>query len=81
MSALLLGGGRIWDGLDDSTAAGDVAIEDGRIVEAGASDSREAMAVDVSGCTVLPGLIEGTPTSRSTARPIGGSCSTTTRRR
>jgi imidazolonepropionase-like amidohydrolase len=55
MTGLLLSGGRIWDGVEDSTFVGDVAIEEGRIV---ASPPGDAMAMDVSGCTVVPGLIE-----------------------
>ena len=55
MSALVLSGGRVWDGVEDTTALGDVAIENGLIVGAPSGD---AQAIDVSGCTVLPGLIE-----------------------
>jgi imidazolonepropionase-like amidohydrolase len=55
MTGLLLRGGRIWDGVDDSTTGGDVAIEEGRITASPAGDAR---VLDIAGCTVIPGLIE-----------------------
>ncbi|HNM77047.1 MAG TPA: amidohydrolase family protein [Tepidiformaceae bacterium] len=55
MNSFALRGARIWDGLADHSVEGPVVIEEGRIAAAdGASDS-----IDVSGCTILPGLIEG----------------------
>ncbi|MDA1010127.1 MAG: amidohydrolase family protein [Chloroflexi bacterium] len=56
MAALTLAGGRAWDGLDDATAAGEVHVDGGLIVGAAGEGAR---VIDVSGCTVLPGLIEG----------------------
>ena len=55
MNSFALRGARIWDGLADHSVEGPVVVEEGRIAAAdGASDS-----IDVSGCTILPGLIEG----------------------
>ena len=56
MAALTLAGGRVWDGLDDATAAGEVYVEGGLIDDAAGEGAR---VIDISGCTVLPGLIEG----------------------
>jgi len=56
VSALLLRGGRVWDGVADTTVPGDVPIEAGRIASTPADD---ATVIDMSGCTMLPGLIEG----------------------
>ncbi|MEX2031394.1 MAG: amidohydrolase family protein, partial [Dehalococcoidia bacterium] len=53
--ALVLAGGRTWDGLADGLTSGDVVVEDGRIA---ADASSEAERIDVSGLTVMPGLIE-----------------------
>ncbi len=54
--AVTLAGGRVWDGLSDSTAAGEVHVDAGLI---STSPGEGARAIDVSGCTVIPGLIEG----------------------
>ncbi|MBM3139446.1 MAG: amidohydrolase family protein [Chloroflexi bacterium] len=54
--AFVLTGGRVWNGLAEASAAADVAVADGLIVERAPADARE---IDVRGCTVLPGLIEG----------------------
>ncbi len=56
MPGLTLAGGRVWDGLDDATAAGEVYVDGGLIAAAAGEGAR---VIDVSGCTVLPGLIEG----------------------
>jgi imidazolonepropionase-like amidohydrolase len=53
--ALVLAGGRTWDGLADGLTSGDVVVEDGLIVE---GESGDAERIDVSGLTVMPGLIE-----------------------
>src|SRR3546814_8352926 len=53
--SLVLTGGRIWDGLAEGTASGDVAIE-GDCIAVAATEGSERL--DVSGLTVLPGLIE-----------------------
>lgn len=56
MEAFTLASGRVWDGLDSGTAAGEVHVDGGVISESPGGHSR---VIDVSGCTVLPGLIEG----------------------
>ena len=56
MAALTLAGGRVWDGLDSASAAGDVHVDGGVVTSEAAEGAR---VLDVSGCTVLPGLIEG----------------------
>ncbi|MDA0271506.1 MAG: amidohydrolase family protein [Chloroflexi bacterium] len=55
MASISLVGGRVWDGLADSTAEGAVHVADGLIVEGPPTD---AEVIDLGGCTVLPGLIE-----------------------
>jgi len=50
-------GGRIFDGTGSAPAEGDLVIEDGRIVEAGAGLDGDA-GVDATGCTLLPGLFD-----------------------
>jgi len=57
MSRIVVRGGRIIDGTGADPAAGDVTIEDGRIVDVGSGlDGDEA--IDVAGRTVLPGLFD-----------------------
>jgi len=57
VTRLVLRGGTVYDGTLAAPAAGDVALEAGRIVEVGVGlDGDEA--VDVGGCAVLPGLID-----------------------
>ena len=57
MSRIVVRGGRIFDGTGADPADGDVAIEDGRIVDVGTGlDGDEA--VDVAGPDVLPGLFD-----------------------
>jgi len=57
MTRIVLRGGRVFDGTGTDPAAGDVAIEDGRIVDVGTRlDGDEA--VDVGGRTLLPGLFD-----------------------
>lgn len=53
--ALVLTGGRVWDGLAGGTVSAEVAVEGGRIV---GTPEGDAVRLDISGCTVLPGLIE-----------------------
>src|SRR5690606_37446222 len=50
-----LTGGRVWDGLAGGTVSAEVAVEGGRMVGAPEGD---AVRLDISGCTALPGLIE-----------------------
>jgi len=58
-ASLELRGGRVWDGVSDAATGGSVFTSTsegvGTIVE-GASEG--AVVLDVSGCTVVPGLIE-----------------------
>ncbi|WP_037577788.1 metal-dependent hydrolase family protein [Phaeacidiphilus oryzae] len=57
MTRTLLSGGQVFDGTGAEVADGDVVVEDGRIVDIGTGlDGDER--VDVSGLTVLPGLID-----------------------
>ena len=57
MGALVLRGGRAWDGISDASVEADVAI-DGPYVSGSGADVGGANSIDISGCTVLPGLIE-----------------------
>ena len=56
MSKLILRGGQVWDGfalaLSESTV-----VSDGPIIAA--SDGGDGDTLDISGCAVIPGLIEG----------------------
>jgi imidazolonepropionase-like amidohydrolase len=54
-AALRLAGGSVWDGLSDGVRSGDVSVAGSFIAE----PDREAKEIDVRGCTVMPGLIEG----------------------
>jgi imidazolonepropionase-like amidohydrolase len=57
MARTLLTGARIFDGTGADASPGDLAIEDGRIVDVGTGlDGDEA--VDLSGRTILPGLFD-----------------------
>jgi imidazolonepropionase-like amidohydrolase len=57
MTRVVLQGGSVFDGSGAAPTAGDVALEDGRIVEVGPGlDGDEA--VDCAGQTVLPGFID-----------------------
>ena len=57
MTRVVFSGGSIFDGTGAMPAAGDVAIEDGRIVDVGPGlDGDER--VDVTGKTLLPGLFD-----------------------
>ena len=57
MGRTVLRGGRIFDGSGSPIADGDLVIEDGQIVEIGAGLDGDEQ-VDVSGCTLLPGLFD-----------------------
>jgi imidazolonepropionase-like amidohydrolase len=57
MTRLVVHGGRIFDGTGVDPAAGDVAIEDGRIVAVGTGLDGDD-TVDVAGKTLLPGLFD-----------------------
>lgn len=54
-SAITLTGGRVWDGLAAEPVQAPVHVASGLVAACAAEDARQ---VDVSGCTVLPGLIE-----------------------
>ncbi len=55
---LALRGGMAWDGLADEPIDATVVL-DGALIAAVGSGSGAAQSVDITGCTVLPGLIEG----------------------
>ena len=57
MASLVLRGGRIWDGTADCSAEAALAIDEGRITAVGGS-ARGKAGLDISGCTVIPGLLE-----------------------
>ena len=57
MPTLLLRGGRAWDGLADTSTETNVAI-DGATIDAVGRDAGADATLDISGCTVVPGLIE-----------------------
>ena len=59
---VLLQGARVWDGSGRPASAADVLVEGNRIARVGqklARDAAAAVRIDVSGHTVIPGLIEG----------------------
>ena len=57
MTSLMLRGGHAWDGLSSARSESNVVI-DGDSVVAFGSDAGATRTLDISGCTVLPGLIE-----------------------
>lgn len=59
LQPLELRGGRLWDGIADTSREGSVftAISDVGVTLAGTA-SPESRILDVSGCTIIPGLIE-----------------------
>lgn len=58
MTALALRGGTVWDGVADVAHEATVVVDEGKIAGIGA-DAGGASPVDISGCTAIPGLIEG----------------------
>ena len=67
MTRVVFSGGSVFDGTGAMPAAGDVAIEDGRIVDVGLGlDGDER--VDVTGKTLLPVCSTATCTSRCATR-------------
>ena len=56
MGKLILRGGGVWDGISASAQEGLVVVDGERIA---GSDGGAGASLDVSGCMVLPGLIEG----------------------
>jgi len=62
MQAVLLQGGRVWDGSGKPAFAADILIAGNRIAEVrplGASGSIAAFRLDIPGHTVIPGLVDG----------------------
>ena len=62
MQAVLLQGGRVWDGSGKPAFAADILIAGNRIAEVrplGASGSTAAFRLDIPGHTVIPGMVDG----------------------
>ena len=57
MSDWGLRGARVWDGVAVSTVEADVVV-DGAVIGAVGSGASAPQTIDVSGATILPGLIE-----------------------
>ena len=55
MTALSLRGGRLWDGLTSESRPADVAVSGGLVAEQPEAGAR---VLEISGCTIVPGLIE-----------------------
>jgi imidazolonepropionase-like amidohydrolase len=51
-------GGRVWDGLTETPESHDVAV-DGPVLPVSGAASRPEREINVSGCTIIPGLIDG----------------------
>jgi imidazolonepropionase-like amidohydrolase len=58
MTSLALRGGLAWDGMSDGARAQTLVLDEGKVVALG-TDSGADETLDISGCTALPGLIEG----------------------
>jgi imidazolonepropionase-like amidohydrolase len=60
MPSTVICGASVWNGITDTPARGEVLVTDGRIAAVGPSVPRPdgALAVDLTGHTVLPGLID-----------------------
>jgi N-acyl-D-aspartate/D-glutamate deacylase len=58
MHDLVIRGGTIVDGTGAPAAAGDVAVDDGRITEVGRVDAEAAEVIDATGCLVTPGFVD-----------------------
>ncbi len=56
--SLALRGGKVWNGFDGKAREGTLVVDEGLIAGTG-GDAGASTTLDVSGCTVLPGLIEG----------------------
>ncbi|HMO96615.1 MAG TPA: amidohydrolase family protein, partial [Tepidiformaceae bacterium] len=57
MGTLVLRGGMVWDGLADEAIRADVLVSEGKIEAVGDGFAGDR-SLDVSGLTILPGLIE-----------------------
>jgi len=55
---LIIRGGTIADGTGSKTFAGDIAIQDGRIVEVGTISATSAREIDAAGALVTPGWVD-----------------------
>ena len=55
--SIVLAGARVWDGVSGSTVEGDIVFADGLIQDNTPSEATKT--IDVSGATIVPGLIEG----------------------
>lgn len=58
MTALALRGARAWDGAGDESIESTLVVDEGKIVAVG-TGTGAADGIDLSGCTIIPGLIEG----------------------
>jgi imidazolonepropionase-like amidohydrolase len=62
MDAVLLQGGMVWDGSGRPAFPADVLVRDNRIAQVGRTPPRDggrAVTIDVSGHTLIPGLVDG----------------------
>src|SRR3712207_9037769 len=57
MTRRVFSGGQVFDGTGSPPTPGDVAVEDGRVVEVGTGLDGDEL-VDCTGATVLPGLFD-----------------------
>src|SRR4026207_1629824 len=57
MLDLLIRGARVYDGLG-SSFSGDVAVQDGKIVETGNIKASSKTTVDAGGLALMPGIID-----------------------
>jgi imidazolonepropionase-like amidohydrolase len=58
MSTIALRGACVWDGISDVATETTLVLDGGEIAAVG-NDAGAASSIDFSGCTILPGLIEG----------------------
>jgi len=58
MTDFTLTGAQIWDGVADNPVAASLTLHDGLITSVD-SPSSSANSLDLAGCTIIPGLIEG----------------------
>jgi imidazolonepropionase-like amidohydrolase len=58
MSALVLRGGQLIDGMGRGWRVGDVAVSGGRLVDAGSATGHDVVEIDVGGRSVMPGLLD-----------------------
>ena len=58
MTDFTLTGAQVWDGFADATVAASLALHDG-LITAVTPHGGTTSSLDLSGCTIIPGLIEG----------------------